>query len=92
MSETRAIDGRVTGQVQGVGFRDATRREAARLGLSGWVANEPDGSVALHAEGSDAAITQFERFLRDGPRGASVDGVEVREAEAEGDTGFDVRA
>ena len=87
------LDARVQGVVQGVGFRYFVRREALRLGLSGWVANEPDGSVAAVAEGPVAALEQFAELLSVGPAGASVTDVDVRWGPATGTfTGFGVRA
>ncbi|NYJ09182.1 acylphosphatase [Rhizobium leguminosarum] len=72
-----ALRVRVSGRVQGVGFRMWAREEALRLGLTGWVRNEADGSVAALIAGSDTAIsTMIERFGR-GPAGASVSGVET---------------
>ena len=62
----------VTGRVQGVGFRWYTRDAAARLGLAGWVANLPDGSVAVEVSGTAIAIENFLSALRDGPPGAFV--------------------
>jgi acylphosphatase len=50
--QTKAVLVRIEGSVQGVGFRAWTQSEASRLGLRGWVRNEPDGSVAAHLEGS----------------------------------------
>ena len=66
---------RVTGRVQGVGFRWWTRSLATRLGLSGSVRNEPDGSVTVHVRGTDAALRELEQLLRQGPPGARVAGV-----------------
>ncbi|RFB93430.1 acylphosphatase [Rhizobium leguminosarum bv. trifolii] len=72
-----AVRVRVSGRVQGVGFRMWARDEALRLGLTGWVRNEADGSVAALIAGPDTAIsTMIERFGR-GPAGASVSGVET---------------
>jgi len=68
---------RVTGRVQGVGFRWFTEEAALREGLSGFVRNLPDGSVEAEAEGDAEALLRFERALRQGPRGARVDGVDV---------------
>lgn len=68
---------RVTGRVQGVGFRWFTEEAALREGLSGFVRNLPDGSVEAEAEGDVDALLRFERALRQGPRGARVDGVDV---------------
>lgn len=77
----KAVRMRISGKVQGVGFRMWTRDEAVRLGLTGWVRNERDGAVAALIAGSDSAIaTMIERF-RQGPAGASVSGVEMEEAE-----------
>jgi acylphosphatase len=62
----------ITGRVQGVSFRFWTRDEAVRLGLSGWVRNEPDGSVAALIAGADGAVSMMlERFWQ-GPAGAVV--------------------
>jgi len=67
----------VEGLVQGVGFRDFTRRHAAALALGGWVANLPDGRVQVWAEGSREAIETLAQQLRRGPRHARVDRVAV---------------
>jgi acylphosphatase len=68
---------RVTGRVQGVGFRHWTRKTAERLGLSGTVRNLPDGSVEVHAAGSAHALRELEGALRDGPPGARVEQVDA---------------
>lgn len=88
---TRAIRATVHGRVQGVGFRDATVRRARELDVLGWVRNGEDGEVLVHAEGPVAAIDALEAFLRDGPRGASVTGVEVGGTKVEGHEQFAVR-
>jgi len=85
---SRAIRALVTGAVQGVGFRDATRRRADELGLTGWVRNTDDGGVAVHAEGRSAAIDALIAFLRRGPRGAIVDEVAVDDVPAESHAQF----
>ena len=56
---TIRVFARVKGQVQGVNYRVMARREALRLGLSGWARNEPDGSVLLDVEGEPAAVQTF---------------------------------
>ena len=76
-----AVDIRVTGRVQGVSFRFHAEQEAQRLGLTGWVRNEPDGSVALHVEGEPDAIEDLVSWCHDGPSYARVDGVEVSHGE-----------
>jgi acylphosphatase len=81
----------VHGHVQGVFFRDTTRRHAREAGVSGWVCNRSDGAVEAILEGPAEAVDEVLRFLRHGPRGASVEDVEVREEEPEGLSGFEVR-
>lgn len=67
---------RVTGRVQGVGFRWWTRSLATELGLTGAVRNLTDGSVSVHARGSDAQLAALRTRLADGPPGAHVTVVE----------------
>ena len=62
----------VRGRVQGVNFRSATQRAAARLGLAGWVRNQLDGSVEVMAEGPRPALDQLAAFLHRGPPAAAV--------------------
>ena len=76
MSETVRVRLRVTGRVQGVGFRWFVREEARRLGLAGWVRNAPDGSVELELHGSVADIEHVRHAVARGPSGAAVVGVE----------------
>jgi DNA ligase D-like protein (predicted 3'-phosphoesterase) len=87
----RAIRAVVNGAVQGVGFRDATLRRAHALGVMGWVRNQDDASVAVHAEGSPAAVGELIAFLRDGPRGAAVADVAVEDVRVEGHEQFAIR-
>jgi len=81
----------VHGNVQGVFFRDTTRRRAQSRGVSGWVRNRPDGSVEALFEGEPDAVESMVAFARDGPRGARVERVDVSEAEPEGAAGFEIR-
>ena len=74
----RALHAFIRGQVQGVGFRDFTQREARRLGLAGYVRNLHDGRVEVWAEGPPDALEQLLQALRRGPKAARVEGVEVR--------------
>ncbi len=67
----------VTGLVQGVNFRNYTRSEAVRLGLSGWVRNRRDGSVEVLAEGPRPALEQFLAWLHHGPPAAQVNDVQA---------------
>ena len=83
---------RITGRVQGVGFRYAMQREAARLLVSGWVRNRVDGSVEAHLLGAPQAVEALSVWARRGPPGAHVDAVE--ETQAAGDapqSGFELR-
>jgi acylphosphatase len=82
----------ISGRVQGVGFRYFADAVAEREGLHGWVRNLPDGRVEALAEGESSAIARFERAIRQGPRSAHVDVVEVEEvAPTDRETGFTVR-
>ena len=67
---------RVTGVVQGVGFRWFVRERARRLGLSGWVRNRADGTVEVAASGDGNQLALLRAELQRGPRGAAVDGLE----------------
>jgi acylphosphatase len=81
----------VHGYVQGVFFRDTTRREAERRGVAGWVSNRPDGAVEAVFEGEPRAVDDMVRFCERGPRGADVDRVETSDEPVEGLSGFAVR-
>jgi acylphosphatase len=81
----------VHGRVQGVFFRDTTRRMAEARGVAGWVTNRPDGAVVAVFEGELDAVESMLSFCREGPRGAEVDRVEVTEEEPEGLRSFEVR-
>ncbi len=74
----------VRGFVQGVGFRWHARRQALALGLRGEVANQPDGTVLIVAEGERAALEALLAWAREGPRHASVATAEVAGERAEG--------
>ena len=79
------------GRVQGVFFRDSTRREAAAAGVSGWVANRPDGTVEAVFEGEEPAVERLVGFCRRGPGHARVTDLDVHTEDPEGLTGFTVR-
>jgi acylphosphatase len=81
----------VHGSVQGVFFRDTTRRKAEQRGVRGWVRNLDDGSVEALFEGDPDAVDAMVAFARDGPRGAVVERVDVSDAEPEGGGGFEIR-
>jgi acylphosphatase len=70
----------VRGRVQGVGFRWFVEREAHILGIAGWVRNNHDGSVEVLAQGTRDQLSGLHSRLREGPRAARVDAVDVSEA------------
>jgi len=75
----------IAGRVQGVGFRWWVRAAADRLGLAGWVMNNPDErTVEVLAEGPVPALDELERLLRQGPPGAVVERVDARRSPASG--------
>ncbi|MDQ4034427.1 MAG: acylphosphatase [Chloroflexota bacterium] len=80
------LTARITGRVQGVGFRWWVRRHAEQLGLVGWVMNaDDDRSVEIVAEGDGSALEELERLLRIGPGGARVESVDARRSPASGE-------
>jgi DNA ligase D-like protein (predicted 3'-phosphoesterase) len=81
----------VRGEVQAVGFRDATVSRARELGAMGWVRNGEEGEVFVHAEGPEAAVEDLVAFLQEGPPAAQVSGVETESAKVEGHEQFAVR-
>jgi acylphosphatase len=82
---------RVHGRVQGVFFRDSCRAEAEAHGVTGWVTNEPDGSVSVHLEGDPESVAAVVDWCHEGPRHAQVERVDESEAAPEGLAGFEVR-
>jgi acylphosphatase len=76
------------GHVQGVFFRDSTRREAERRGVSGWARNTAEGTVEVVFEGAPDAVSAMVDFVRRGPGHASVSRVDVVEEAPEGLSGF----
>jgi acylphosphatase len=78
----------VHGRVQGVGFRYSCELAAERLGVSGWVRNNDDGTVEAVVEGAESAVESLIEWARQGPRYADVSRVEVHREEPEGLRGF----
>jgi len=80
----QAFKAKVSGIVQGVGFRYATLKVAKRLGVKGYVKNLFDGSVEVVAEGEAQALAELKRWLAHGPAGAIVKDVQVLEMPYQG--------
>ena len=82
----------VYGQVQGVFFRETTRRKAAALGVTGWVRNRPEGSVEAVFEGEPRLVDELVAWCHRGPIGAEVDDVDAVEVPSQADLhSFEVR-
>ena len=81
----------VHGLVQGVFFRDTVRTHAQSRGVSGWVRNNPDGTVEAVFEGEPEAVERLVSFVHEGPSGAIVERVDVADEADEGLSGFSVR-
>jgi DNA ligase D-like protein (predicted 3'-phosphoesterase) len=90
-ADPRAIRASVAGAVQGVGFREATRRRAEQLGVRGWVRNCDDGTVAVHAEGERAAVDALIELLHDGPASSAIAELAVEDVRVEGHEQFAIR-
>lgn len=78
----------VSGRVQGVWFRDGTRREATRLQVRGWVRNLPDGRVEAVYEGSREAVDELLIWTNRGPKRAIVTNLEIFDEAPRGESGF----
>ncbi|HVW48210.1 MAG TPA: DNA polymerase ligase N-terminal domain-containing protein [Solirubrobacterales bacterium] len=87
----KGVRAAVRGRVQGIGFRYATVERAHELGVLGWVRNEDDGTVLVHAEGPEEAVDALVAWLGEGPPGAAVEEVEVTRGKVEGHEQFAVR-
>lgn len=81
----------VHGRVQGVFYRQSTRTEAQRLGLTGFARNNPNGTVTIEVEGPADALAALEAWCHQGPPAAHVDQVDVTPGEVQGYTVFEVR-
>lgn len=92
MTERQRLTARISGRVQGVGFRWWVRSRAAELGLTGWVANDPnERTVSILAEGTPELLDRFEGMLWQGPPSARVERVEAERQPASGQfAGFQI--
>jgi acylphosphatase len=84
-TDSKRVHLRIRGRVQGVFYRESARREAAALGLRGWVRNLSDGDVEALAEGRASDVDRFIVWCRQGPQTARVTDVAVKEEKASGD-------
>ena len=73
----------IQGRVQGVWFRESMRREAERLGVTGWVRNTPDGAVEAVVQGPAEAVDALIEWARSGPSMARVDGIILTETQGQ---------
>jgi acylphosphatase len=85
-----AVQVRVSGRVQGVAVRWEAQHAAQKLGVTGWVRNEPDGSVLAHVEGEPDAVNDMVAWLRAGPPASRVTDVAMRDAAPTGATSFEI--
>ncbi|HYJ21518.1 MAG TPA: DNA polymerase ligase N-terminal domain-containing protein [Solirubrobacterales bacterium] len=94
-SETRqglvALRAVARGEVQAVGYRDATVHRARELGVMGWVRNGQEGEVLVHAEGPESALEELVTFLEEGPPAAQVAEVNTETVKVEGHEQFAIR-
>jgi DNA ligase D-like protein (predicted 3'-phosphoesterase) len=90
-TDATAVRAVVRGDVQGVGYRDATLQRARQLGLMGWVRNGEEGCALVHAEGPEQAVEELVSFLEDGPAAAHVAEVAVEQVKVEGHEQFAIR-
>jgi acylphosphatase len=91
MTEALALEVRVTGRVQGVAYRAWARDEAERLGLTGWVRNEPDGSVSALLAGPETAVEAMLAAMREGPPAARVSALTTEPAAVTPPARFEIR-
>jgi acylphosphatase len=88
VTRVRAI---VRGRVQGVAYRMSAQRVATRLGLTGWVRNQDDGSVALEAQGEAERVAELLGWCAHGPPGARVSRVEHETVPTVAESRFEIR-
>ncbi len=81
----------VTGRVQGVGFRHSARTNARYRGITGYVRNEPDGSVYIEAEGSRNQLDEFVNWCKKGPGIGHVDDIRIDTSHPRNYQSFEIR-
>lgn len=85
------LDIRIWGRVQGVFFRQSAKAEADKLGICGFVRNEPDGSVCIEAEGEEKVLRRFVAWCKVGPSSAEVSRVKIEEGPVRGFSVFQIK-
>tara|TARA_Y100000310_G_C20497380_1_gene722236 strand:- start:385 stop:657 length:273 start_codon:yes stop_codon:yes gene_type:complete len=80
---------KITGQVQGVFFRDTACKVANKLGIVGWVRNEPDGTVYIEVEGESDKVDEFVKWCEQGPKMAKIAKIDCFKGEMAGFKGFE---
>ena len=86
----KSIQITVVGRVQRVFFRAYTKAVADQMGINGWIKNQKDGSVLIHAEGDESLMEDFLEWCKYGPDDAKVEGVEITDVEPKNYRNFDV--
>jgi acylphosphatase len=81
---------KVVGKVQGVFFRKSTKEKARELDITGWVRNEPDGSVLTEIEGHRHSVMAMESWLKKGPERAEVEKLLIEDGKEQGYREFDI--
>ncbi|WP_158798429.1 acylphosphatase [Pedobacter sp. L105] len=84
------INIKITGKVQGVGFRFTTKVVADQMGVRGMIKNEKDGSVYLEAEADEMLLEVFLEWCNEGPDRSQIENVEVTEAELKNYRNFEI--
>ena len=82
--ELRAVNVRVHGTVQGVGYRFGAMRQAAKLDIAGWIRNDGSGTVSAHLEGLGYRLDSMIDWMRQGPAAATVTRVDVEGSKVQG--------
>ncbi len=77
MINSRSVQVRISGNVQGCAYRDWTEKNAHLLGLAGWVRNRKDGSVEAMFAGPDTSVNEMISRCKDGPQSAEVETVDI---------------
>lgn len=81
---------RIEGKVQGVWYRASTKKKAEELGITGFVRNEPNGSVYVEAEGEEAVLSQFVNWCKEGPPHARVEQIHTTEGQIQNFQSFTI--